>query len=110
MDLALFRSYDNDGGGTNGDLYLRICHTIELPWLNNARSRSCIAEGRYELLPRTTEKHKDHLLVWAVPGRDGILIHPANNALRDLQGLYSPGNHADRPGPWPGVQSGKRKA
>lgn len=90
MELVLFRTYDTLGGGTNGDLYLRICHTIELPWLNNARNRSCIPEGRYELMPRSTAKHKDHLLVIGVRGRDGILIHPANNALKELQGCIAP--------------------
>jgi len=98
MDLVMFRTYDDAGGGTNGDLYLRICHTIELPWLENARGRSCIPEGRYELLPRTTAKHKDHLLVWAVPGRDGILIHPANNALKELQGCIAPVTTLTGPG------------
>lgn len=90
MDLILTRTYDAAGGGTNGDLYLHVCSTIELPWLDNARNRSCIPEGRYALQSRFSAKHRSHFLVKEVPDRDGILIHPANDALSQLQGCIAP--------------------
>lgn len=88
MELELIRIYSPEG--TNGELGLKICKTIELPWLQNQRSVSCIPEGRYELKKRFTKKHNLHLLVLDVPGRDGILIHPANNALNELRGCIAP--------------------
>lgn len=90
MELLLCRTYDPEGEGTNGELYTRISHTIELPWLGNMRNRSCIPEGRYEVLQRFTEKHKHHYILSNVPGRQGILIHAANNALTELKGCIAP--------------------
>jgi hypothetical protein len=88
MDLELIRRYDPDG--TNGELKLMVCNTIELPWLRNQRSISCIPEGRYELKKRVTKKRGQHLLVVNVKGRDGILIHPANDARKELRGCIAP--------------------
>jgi len=84
------RCYDAAGGGTNGELFLRVCSTIELPWQDNARNVSCIPEGRYALQKRVSAKHKSHFTVTDVPGRSGILIHPANDALTQLQGCIAP--------------------
>jgi Family of unknown function (DUF5675) len=88
MELELIRSYDPEG--TNGELKLVVCNTIELPWLQNKRSVSCIPEGRYELRLRSTAKRGQHLLVVNVKGRDGILIHPANDAKKELRGCIGP--------------------
>jgi hypothetical protein len=88
MELELVRTYGPQG--TNGEVHYHICKTIELPWLQNQRSISCIPEGRYELKKRFTKKHDLHLLVLDVPGRDGILIHPANDALSELRGCIAP--------------------
>ena len=79
--------------GTNGDLYVngvRQCFTIELPWLNNQRRISCIPEGRYRLQKRYSPKFKWHIEVLDVKGRSGILIHPANVALKELKGCIAP--------------------
>lgn len=91
MELVLLRQYFN--AGTNGGLYLngtRLCYTIELPWLENQVGCSCIPEGTYTLRKRFSEKKKWHLEVLAVPGRSMILIHPANNAMKELQGCIAP--------------------
>lgn len=88
MELELLRRYDPEG--TNGELRLVVCNTIELPWLQNQRNVSCIPEGRYELKLRTTAKRGQHLLVVNVKGRDGILIHPANDAKKELRGCIAP--------------------
>jgi len=80
-------------GGTNGVLYLNSsiqCYTIELPWLNNKPQHSCIPEGRYRLKKRYSIKHKVHLELEGVRGRSLILIHPANNALKELKGCIAP--------------------
>ena len=55
-----------------------VCKTLELPWLDNQTSISCIPEGFYDVVPRTSQKYKDHLHVLDVPERSYILIHPAN--------------------------------
>lgn len=96
MELELFRTYDPDG--TNGELKLMVCNTIELPWLQNKRNISCIPEGRYELKMRETKKRGQHLLVLNVKGRDGILIHPANDAKKELQGCIAPVTSLNGPG------------
>jgi hypothetical protein len=101
MELELLREYDPEG--TNGELKLVVCSTIELPWLQNARSVSCIPEGRYELRKRVTTKRGQHLLVVDVKGRDGILFHPANDAKKELRGcIATVTNHT---GPGKGSQS-----
>lgn len=88
MELELLREYDPEG--TNGEVKLVVCNTIELPWLQNRRSVSCIPEGRYELKKRVTAKRGQHLLVVEVKGRDGILFHPANDARKELRGCIAP--------------------
>jgi hypothetical protein len=91
MELTLHRTRHPDG--TNGTLRYEdhyVCHTIELPWLHNRRNVSCIPDGRYRLLSRYSAKHRLHLHVAEVPGRSNILLHPANDAQRELQGCIAP--------------------
>lgn len=79
--------------GTNGTLLVNneeVCHTIELPWLHNQKRVSCIPEGRYRLRKRYSATFKWHLALEAVKGRDGILIHPANDAKKELLGCIAP--------------------
>lgn len=91
MELVLFRTYH--AHGTNGELYCNnsfLCYTIELPWRDNLPRLSCIPEGRYELKKRYSPRFRDHLLVPGVPGRSLVLIHPANDALKELKGCIAP--------------------
>lgn len=91
MELELIRCYYTKG--TNGLLYINnmfICYTIELPWKDNQPRISCIPEGTYPLTKRYSPKFKQHLLVQGVEGRDVILIHPANDALKQLKGCIAP--------------------
>jgi len=91
MQLILKREYLPNG--TNGVISLeneQICFSIELPWRNNLRSVSCIPEGNYALRRRNSEHFGWHLEVLDVPGRDAILIHPANSALKELKGCIAP--------------------
>lgn len=95
--------------GTNGVLLLHgvpLCATIELPWQNNRPHVSCIPEGRYLLVQRSSVRMGQHLLVSSVPGRRFILLHPANNALLELKGCIAP--VTTHTGPGKGI--GSRKA
>jgi hypothetical protein len=91
MVLVLNRTYFPEG--TQGVLEWNgtlVCYTIELPWLENQRRISCIPEGEYILQQRYNLKFKWHLHLQNVPGRDLILIHPANDAKKELLGCIAP--------------------
>jgi hypothetical protein len=99
MELVIFRTYHTDG--VNGVLYANNsfqCYTIELPWEDNNPQHSCIPEGRYELKKRYSTKFGQHLLVENVKGRALILIHPANDALKELRGCIAPVSILKGPG------------
>lgn len=99
MELHLRRSYHESG--TNGIIAHRsrpVCATIELPWRNNKRQISCIPEGRYRLIKRKHTRWGEQLAVANVPNREGILFHPGNHALQDLQGCIAPVTKAIAPG------------
>lgn len=91
MKLELKRQYL--ASGTNGILSFdghKICKTIELPWRDNQRKISCIPEGTYLLKKRFSPKFKWHVEVMNVKNRDLILLHPANDALKELNGCIAP--------------------
>jgi hypothetical protein len=91
MVLALRRTYFPNG--TNGKIECLgkiICNTIELPWKNNQSRISCIPEGKYLLEKRYSKKFKWHIEVAQVSNRGAILFHPANNALKELNGCIAP--------------------
>lgn len=91
MVLVLTRTYFPEG--TQGVLEWNgtiVCYTIELPWLGNQKRISCIPEGEYILQNRFSSKFKWHLYLINVPGRDLILIHPANDAKKELLGCIAP--------------------
>nr|WP_288808000.1 DUF5675 family protein [uncultured Sphingobacterium sp.] len=89
--LLLQRKYG--AKGTNGTITYKgelICHTIELPDRNNIPRISCIPIGQYKLQKRRYPKHGEQIGIPMVLGREAILIHAANNALRELQGCIAP--------------------
>ena len=91
MIFLLHRTYFKEG--TNGALFYNqkfLGFVIELPWLENKRSVSCIPEGSYQFKPRFSEKFKHHLQLENVTGRSLILIHPANDAKKELEGCIAP--------------------
>ncbi|KFC19335.1 DUF5675 family protein [Chryseobacterium sp. FH1] len=91
MELVLKRQYFPTG--SNGTLSVnghKICHTIELPWRDNQKRISCIPEGTYRLKKRYSRKFKWHLEVVNVKNRALILFHPANDALKELNGCIAP--------------------
>ena len=91
MVIWLTRTYFPEG--TNGKLECEgklICNTIELPWKMNETKVSCIPEGKYFIKKRYSNKFKWHLEVLDVKNRSLILFHPANNALKELNGCIAP--------------------
>ena len=91
MELELRRTYHSRG--TNGQLLFEgalVCFTIELPWKENSRLISCIPEGKYEIRKRYTIRFGKHFILRNVKGRDYILLHTANDALRELRGCIAP--------------------
>lgn len=91
MELFLVRSYHQQGiHGVLSGTDQFICYTIELPWLHNCPQVSCIPEGRYPVLKRYSAKFQWHLHLTDVPGRELILLHPANHALKELKGCIAP--------------------
>jgi hypothetical protein len=91
MNPELIRTYFSEG--TNGILLCNgavICSTIELPWNNNEPRISCIPEGKYPLVKRYSPHHQWHFELKDVPGRQLILMHPANDAITELKGCIAP--------------------
>ncbi len=91
MILLLTRTYFPTG--TNGKLECKgkmLCKTIELPWKMNETNISCIPEGKYFIRKRYSHKFQWHLEVIDVKNRKFILFHPANNALKELNGCIAP--------------------
>jgi hypothetical protein len=91
MVLLITRTYFPDG--TNGNLECEgkfICNTIELPWKENRKRISCIPEGKYLLQKRYSSKFKWHIEIMNVSNRTSILFHPANNAIKELNGCIAP--------------------
>ena len=81
----LIERYDHGTKQTLGRLFvmensqpLYNCHTLELPWKNNAFQISCIPEGTYKVVKRFSAKFKNHFHLTNVPGRTYILIHSGN--------------------------------
>ena len=52
--------------------------TLELPYLNNKKRKSCIPIGKYKVVKRYSNKFKLHFHILNVPNRDYILIHKGN--------------------------------
>ena len=86
-----------------GDLTIS---TIEPPWRDNRRNRSCIPAGVYEVVPHLSPRHRRCLLVTDVPGRSHILFHGGN-----LGGDVDRGWHTHTAGCiLPGLRRGRIRA
>jgi hypothetical protein len=65
--------------------------TLELAWRDNATGISCIPPGKYRLgWVKSPRLGRYTLRVHGVPGRSGILIHPANRP-EELKGCIAVG-------------------
>lgn len=92
--------------GTYGILYAgsQKFYTVEQPWRMNERMRSCVPEGKYQIINHNSAKYPNsfalvnhQLGVYYQPGpgvpenaRKAILIHPGN-VPADLAGCIAPG-------------------
>lgn len=65
------------------------CKTLELPWLDNQRSISCIPEGKYLAYKRNKSTGTVIELI-GVPNRSYIQIH-SGNYTRQIEGCILPG-------------------
>ena len=88
--VTLFRMKRSDQG-TRGMLVAEgfSCHTLELPWRENARSISCIPAGEYPVEIRISPKYGKIYWVKDVPDRTFILIHSGNWAGDTSKGYKS---------------------
>lgn len=68
-----------------------ILYSLELPWLNNQDTISCIPSGVYDVEPYDSPHLKMRVYrLLDVPGRTDIEIHPANSVTQ-LEGCIAPG-------------------
>lgn len=98
MKVEIVRTYQPEQ--TIGELLIdgtEFCKTLELKWLDNARSKSCIPEGMYKVVKRLAhEKRKyDHFHVLNVPNRSYILIHTGNYSSQILGCILVGDKHID---------------
>jgi hypothetical protein len=85
MNLVITRIFEQQNA-TIGEVYLQDNYgqliasfvSLELPFLNNQKTISCIPKGIYNCTPRSSKKFSKHFLVQNVPGRSTILIHVGN--------------------------------
>lgn len=81
MKEAVIQRSPSSPQGTRGILATNgfWCHTLELPWRNNAPNISCVPAGEYECLFVKTRRPIGgrQQLYWLknAPGRTGVLIH-----------------------------------
>ena len=68
------------------------CFTLELPWLQNRRDKSCIPKAEfYKCVKHKSPKHGNVIKILNVYERDDILIH-AGNYNSDTKGCILVGN------------------
>ena len=102
VNLLIIRKVFTDNS-TIGELFLngeKFCDTLELPYIDNQKSISCIPIGQYKVrlrLPReSATRDYIHLLVQEVKDRSFILFHRGNTA-KDTRGciLVGQGSQQD---------------
>mgnify|MGYP001588603422 FL=1 len=105
MRTALLKRTDTGDQGTFGKLTLDSgfsCVSLELPWRNNAKGRSCVPPGTYIFKWRTDSPAHGECYEMEpdaeAPGRTNVQIHAANLAgdedkgyVAQLLGCIAPG-------------------
>ena len=89
---AVLRRDRSGDQGTLGTLVARDLppmHIMEPPWRDNARNRSCIPPGVYEVVPHVSPRFRRCLLVTNVYGRSHILFHAGNVGGDRAQGWHT---------------------
>lgn len=77
VNLTRFGAGDD---GTKGNLSTDgfACLTLELPWRDNTKGRSCIPCGEYVVTWGVSQRFGECYHVQSVPDRSSILIHAGN--------------------------------
>ena len=96
MQAYLIRTYHKDHTAgifvlSDGNKIVFTCNTIELPNLGNQRRISCIPEGKYKVVPYSSQKFPNVYEIKDVPNRTAILIHAANTT-KDILGCIGVGD------------------
>lgn len=102
MQIVTIKRTTESDAGTEGILTATgfKCRTLELPWRNNRRQRSCIPSGQYRCHLVDSPRFGLVYLVNGTEPRTGILIHAGNHAgdtergyKSDVQGCILLGDH-----------------
>lgn len=82
MRIAALARVNSSDQGTFGVLKFGAdtVYTVELPWRDNQRARSCIPVGSYDCQMVRSPRFGHVYGVVKVPGRSNVLIHSANLA------------------------------
>lgn len=91
LEQIILQREDSTSQGTFGQLRGEgwALHSLELPWADNLRGRSCIPFGEYVCRLRNSPKFGRVYEVTGVPGRSLILFHSGNVAGDVSKGLRS---------------------
>jgi hypothetical protein len=71
-----------------------LCNTLELAWLNNKQSVSCIPLGQYHVTVKYSDRLGRVFHILDVPDRTDILVHRGNTS-EDTYGCILPGRSRD---------------
>jgi hypothetical protein len=98
MKVEILRTYGPKQ--TIGELVVdgaEFCKTLELKWLDNKRSKSCIPEGTYTVVKRKAHANRpyDHFHITNVKNRSWILIHTGNFSRQVLGCVLVGDKHVD---------------
>ncbi len=99
LSLEITRYPDKDKLQTIGEFHVIGADfsgkTMELEYNDNKKRISCIPQGVYIVVKRTSPKYGEHFHITNVPNRDFILIHGCNYS-RQLLGCIGVGDaHVD---------------
>lgn len=67
------------------------CFTLELPWLDNQRGKSCVPVGTYKAFKRNSPKNGPVFELVNVPNRTNIQCH-SGNYTRQIEGCILVGS------------------
>ena len=85
MKKLIIKRFKDDGKQTQGRASLYDGNaktldfvTLEPPWLNNERRKSCIPAGIYAVNPRWSPKYGNHFIIEGTWPREWVLFHIGN--------------------------------
>jgi hypothetical protein len=85
MKKLIIKRFNDNGKQTHGraslydgDRQILSFVTLEPPWLNNERAKSCIPAGIYTVKPRKSPKYGNHFVIEGTWPREWVLFHVGN--------------------------------